>query len=206
MLKQTLRALAIVLMPGLCAAQTLPSDPTAPHMVRAAGMPLRDGALAPGMLTVRLVEGAFARDFSNRVVEVEVSGGKIDSARTGADGRARFAHLPIGARVRAWATVGGERLESEAFEMPAESGVRLLLVAGSNTGATASGGSTDAAWSATAGSPSALPPNHPPLPDAPTPLRAAPAPADGSVTAIRAVLLTTTIFTFGVVLSRRPRR
>lgn len=209
MLKLTLRGLVILLVPALCAAQSSSPGSAATQMVRAAGMPLNDGALAPGMLTVRLVEGAFVRDLANQIVEVEVAGGKIDSAKTGTDGRAQFAHLPVGARVRAWATVGGERLESEGFDMPAQSGVRVLLVAGSNTvpaaSAASAGPASDSAWAGPAAP--ALPPGHPPLPSSDAPAAApAPASAGDGVTAVRAVLLTATIFAFGIVLFRKPRR
>ena len=188
-MRAALRAFVIGLVPALCAAQTAVPDSAATQMVRAAGMPLNDGALAPGMLTVRVVEGAFTRDIANQLVEVEVAGGKIEAARTGPDGRAQFAHLPVGGRVRAWASVKGERLESDSFDMPAQSGVRVLLVAGSGAGAPV------------------LPPNHPPLPDASAAAPAAPASASGEgVLAVRAVLLTATIFAFGLVLFRRPRR
>jgi hypothetical protein len=205
--RHALQALVIVLAPALCAGQTVAPTAAAKQMVRAAGMPLNDGALAPGMLTVRVVEGAFTRDFANQPVEVEVAGGKIDSARTGPDGRAQFVHLPIGARVRAWSVVEGERLESDTFEMPAESGVRVLLVTGSGAGAPVSGSlSADAGtWRASASA--TLPPDHPPLPDASVATPAASASTSGEgVLAVRAVLLTATIFAFGIVLFRRPRR
>jgi hypothetical protein len=113
-----------------------------PHaMARAAGMPLHDGALPPGMLTVRVVRGGFSENLAGQPVEVRVLGGKIERAATGADGRVQVAHLPVSGQVQAVALVGGERLESEVFTMPAESGVRILLVAGS--GATAEGGPAD---------------------------------------------------------------
>jgi len=189
-MRAALRAFVIGLVPALCAAQTVVPDSAATQMVRAAGMPLNDGALAPGTLTVRVVEGAFTRDIANQLVEVEVAGGKIEAARTGPDGRAQFAHLPVGGRVRAWASVEGERLESDSFDIPAQSGVRVLLVAGPGADA-----------------PAQLPPNHPPLPHAPAAAPAAPASASGEgVLAVRAVLLTATIFAFGIVLFRRPRR
>jgi hypothetical protein len=158
------------------------------------------------MLTVRVVEGAFTRDFVNQLVEVEVVGGKIESARTGPDGRAQFAHLPIGARVHAWSAVDDERLESDSFEMPAESGVRVLLVAGSGAGTpvSATPGLDASQW---AGASATLPPNHPPLPDASPAVPIARASTGGEgVLAVRAVLLTATIFAFGIVLFRRPRR
>jgi hypothetical protein len=100
------------------------------QMVRAAGMPLRDGALPPGTLTVRLVRGSFDGDLMGHTVEVEVAGQRTLRAQTGEQGRAQFAHLPIGATVRAAAVIGGERLQSDAFTIPAESGLRVLLVTG----------------------------------------------------------------------------
>ena len=123
-----------VMVPGVAAAQAVPpalsTDNAASHMVRAAGMPLRDGALPPGTLTVRIVQGGFSGNLGGQSVQVEVLGGKVEVATTGADGRAQFAHLPFGSQVHTSTVVDGERLESETFAMPAESGVRVLLVAG----------------------------------------------------------------------------
>jgi hypothetical protein len=123
-----------VMVPGIAAAQAVPpplsTDNAASHMVRAAGMPLRDGALPPGTLTVRIVQGGFSGNLGGQSVQAEVLGGKVEVATTGADGRAQFAHLPVGSQIHASAVVDGERLESETFAMPAESGVRVLLVAG----------------------------------------------------------------------------
>jgi len=117
-------------------AQTPATETGAPAM-RAAGMALRDGALAPGMLTVRVVRGSFDRNAANETVQIDV-GGRIERVTTGADGRAQFAHLPIGAVVQATAVVDGEALLSERFEMAAESGIRVLLIAGE--GAASAGG------------------------------------------------------------------
>ena len=52
-------------------AQTPPAEGGAPAM-RAAGMALRDGALAPGMLTVRVVRGSFDRNAANETVQIDV--------------------------------------------------------------------------------------------------------------------------------------
>lgn len=117
----------------ICSAQSVPPatvDPgQARHtMVQAAGMPLNDGALPPGMLTVRVVRGAFTADLAGETVTVDVAGGRRETARTGADGRAQFAHLPVGAEVQVSTLVENRRLTSEAFAIPAESGVRVLLV------------------------------------------------------------------------------
>ncbi len=99
-------------------------------VARAAGMPLRDGSLPPGMLTVRVVNGSFSNNVTDVAVSVTVAGGKIERATTGADGRAQFAHLPVGGTVQATAVTGVGALVSDPFDMPAESGVRLLLVIG----------------------------------------------------------------------------
>ena len=132
-------ALIGIIVPAVGLGQTgapgLSGDNAASHMVRAAGMPLRDGELPPGMLTARVVEGGFTKNLVGQAVQVDVVGGKIEHGTTGADGRAQFAHLPVGARVRASAVVGGERLETEIFDMPAESGVRVRLVASTGGGA-----------------------------------------------------------------------
>jgi hypothetical protein len=116
------------------------------------------------------------------------------------------AHLPIGARLRAWSIVDGERLESDAFDMPAESGVRVLLVAGSGAGVPVAGspGAGGETW--LPGASATLPPNHPPLPDVSAAIPVAAASASEGVLAVRAVLLTATVFAFGIVYFRRPRR
>ncbi len=124
-------------IPGAAAGQAPPAQPGAggspPQMVRAAGMPLQDGALPPGSLTVRVVQGAFSGDLSGIPVDVEVAGRSPLRAETQTMGRAEFAHLPIGAQVSASATVNGSRLQSESFSMPADSGVRVLLISGAET-------------------------------------------------------------------------
>lgn len=133
-MRAVLLLLAYLLTPAVALAQAGSPAPVEPAsgqaMTRAAGMPLGDGALAPGMLTVRIVRGDFSNNAADQDVTVEVTGGSAQTARTGADGRAQFAHLAVGAEVRALATVDGQPLASEVFKMPAESGVRLLLVAG----------------------------------------------------------------------------
>jgi len=160
-------------------------------------MPLNDGGLAPGMLTVRIVQGAFTRNLADQLVEVEVAGGKLETAKTGADGRAQFAHLPIGARVRTSATIDGERLASEPFDMPAASGVRVLLVAGDGA---ASAGITLSPSALTSPHPSA----GPVTPAIPQPV--VPSSSDTRVAAIRGALATATIFAFGLLFYNRTRR
>jgi hypothetical protein len=183
-----LAAAMVVTLPVLGAAQVPPavsSGSPVPAMARAAGMPLHDGALAPGMLTVRIVEGAFTNNLSGQIVRLEIAGGAAQSAATGPDGRAQFAHLPVGGRIRVSAVVKRELLASEEFSMPADSGVRVLLVAGEGP-VIAEGRSA------------AQPEEHPPIPQ---PVQASPSPAAGDapqseaagVVAVRLILVCSTI-------------
>lgn len=196
--------LVAVLVPVSAVAQQAPAalgGAESQIMVRAAGMPLNDGALAPGMLTVRVVEGAFTRDLAGQAVDVQVTGGRTERAVTGGDGRAQFAHLPIGGEVRARALVGDERLESDAFVMPSDSGVRLLLVAGAGAGVLNPAASSEAGGFAglAASTPVASPPAALPV--------ASSADPESTVWTIRFALVLTTVLVFALfVLRRRPRR
>lgn len=182
----------VVVVPAVCAAQpsSSSSGPEPSHaMVRAAGMPLNDAALPAGTLTVRVVRGAFAGDLADLEVELEVAG-RVERERTKADGRAEFAHLPIGATVRARATVDGQRLESQRFEVPAAAGVRLLLVAG--------------------GDPlpaPALPPGHPDVPAASAASMSIAPPVtetgQSGVGVVRKTLASATLLAFAALFFRR---
>lgn len=181
---------------GLAAGQAQPSVPPAggtQQMVRAAGMPLQDGELPPGSLTVRVVQGAFTANLSGIPVEVQVAGQPALRAQTGALGRAEFAHLPVGVQARAAAVVNGERLESESFRIPAESGVRVLLIAG---GDTASHGTGPALSVDGAVGPAAIP-------SATTPPSTA---RDEAVRVVQAVVVLLTVLTFAAVFVLQRRR
>jgi hypothetical protein len=93
-----------------------------------AGMPLPVGDLENGTVVVRVIRGALSNNIPDQDVEL-TGAGTPRKVRTDANGRAQFPGLAAGARVRAVATVGGERLESQEFPVPATGGVRLLLVA-----------------------------------------------------------------------------
>lgn len=171
---------------GLGAAQT---------MVRAAGMPLRDGALEPGTLTVRVVRSDFSNNIPDQIVDVQVAGGRIVSAKTGSDGRAQFPHIEIGAQVKASAKVGGELLESETFAIPAESGVRVLLVAGGEAAHAAVQENADV---------SGMPPSAT-VNDVPATGDIRPAQSDTTVIVMKTVLACTTVFTLATVVFVRRR-
>lgn len=185
---------------GAAASQALPSGPPAggpaPLMVRAAGMPLPDGALPPGSLTVRVVQGAFTANLSGIPVEVQVAGQPALRAQTGALGRAEFAHLPIGVEARALAVVNGARLESEAFRIPADSGVRVLLIAGG-----------EAASHGAGGAPPALPVSGQPESAATSwPAEAPAVPRDAGVRIVQITVVTLTLLAFAAVFVHQRRR
>lgn len=208
-------ALALALaIPAWALAQAPPPGGAGTQAtVRAAGMALQDGTLAPGSLTVRIVQGNFSGNLAGIGVELDVSGEGAKRMPTGADGRAAFAHLPIGSTVVASAVVNGERLQSERFTMPAEAGIRLLFVAG--------GEFVDTATKEGA---QAIPPigarSAPPLPNGTAPPAAA-APAasarplegtapegspDGGVATLRVVMIALTLAAFALVGLQQWRR
>ncbi len=192
-----MRRFAVVFALAMGATSAGAQDPApgssgTPQMVRAAGMPLPDGSLPPGSLTVRIVQGAFAGDLSGIPVEIEIDGRDRRQALTGEKGRAEFAHLPIGARVRASAVVGNERLQSDPFPIPAESGVRVLLVTAEDHAPTAGAASAPLVTS----------------PPGPAPLAAEPRTRDTApgVTAVRVIVVSLTILAFVLMGARWWRR
>ena len=195
---------ALAAMPLLARTAGAQSSPphgasSATQMVRAAGMPLNDGTLPPGSLTVRVVAGAFTGDLRGISVELAVEGAPVQRALTGEKGRAEFAHLPVGSRVRVSTVVGSEPLQSELFPMPAESGVRILLVAQGS----AEGGEAGA----TPSLPLPAPATSPAAPGAPAPT--VPGPVAGHTTGdilIVAFFGLATLVAAVLFLRRRPRR
>ena len=123
-MKQLLMIVLFAAAPVVAAAQPVQSQGTA----RAAGMPLNDGSLPPGMLIVRVVRGGFSNNAARQAVTVETAAGATRTAQTGSDGRAQFMHLDPGTQVRVSARVDDQLVESDSFPMPTDSGVRVLLV------------------------------------------------------------------------------
>lgn len=98
-----------------------------PDPKQMSGVPLPTSEIPAGTVTVRIVRGSL----SDLVVgqRVDLSGDISASATTNDAGRAEFTGLKPGARLKATAVVDGERLESQEFTLPAQAGVRLMLVA-----------------------------------------------------------------------------
>ena len=200
-------ALLLVLLPTLAAAQAAPAGDASQQIGRAAGMALHDGTLPPGTLTARIVQGSFSGNVPGVRVTLEATGRASKEATTGADGRAQFAHLTVGTTVRVTATVDGERLESESIVLPAESGVRVLLVAGDQFVDTTKPGQVAELPAITTAPP--LPPGTatPAADTTPTAgaSATAPATADGGVAILRIAMITLTLLAFAAVAYGRLR-
>lgn len=98
-----------------------------PRMMHRQAVPA--GELPAGTVTVRVVRQALTNNVPGIVVELH-GAGEVRRVETGSDGRAQFSGLPIGARVHAVVAVDGERLESNPIDLPAQGGMRTILVAG----------------------------------------------------------------------------
>jgi hypothetical protein len=116
---------ALCLVPSTRAlAQINMPDPSIIH-----GKALPAPELPVGTVTVRVVREAIGNNVTGQEVRV-TAGGTVRTARTDEQGRAEFANLPSGSEARAEATVNSEQLVSDPFAVPAQGGLRVILVAG----------------------------------------------------------------------------
>jgi hypothetical protein len=88
--------------------------------------------LPAGTVSVRLVRGQLSNLITGSPVEFVV-GGQSRTVKTDDTGHAVVSGLAPGVTVQAFATVDGERLESQVFEVPAQGGTVLMLVATDKT-------------------------------------------------------------------------
>jgi len=123
----SLLLVAVVITPTLVSAQM--------DIRQAAGVPLPAADLPVGTVSVRVVRESFANNLAGETVVFVVNGAER-SVVTDASGRAQVDGLPQGTRVRAVATVGTERLESQEIAIGG-TGIRFVLVASASPGATA---------------------------------------------------------------------
>ncbi len=100
-----------------------------PDARQMSGTPLPTGEVPAGTVIVRVVRGSMANPLAGETVELIAGPAGTRIAKTNELGRAEFPGLAVGSRVRAVATVSGERLESQEFELPAAGGIRVALVA-----------------------------------------------------------------------------
>jgi hypothetical protein len=98
------------------------------------GIPRPDPSLPIGTVSVRLVRGQVSNLVVGKPVEFIVTG-QSRVIPTDATGHAVAAGLAPGASVRAVATVGGERIDSQEFQVPPQGGVVIMLVASDTAGA-----------------------------------------------------------------------
>jgi hypothetical protein len=103
-------------------AQDMP-DPSLIH-----GRALPAPELPNGTVTVRVVREAIGNNVSGQTVTVTV-GPATRTATTDELGRAEFTGLPSG-QATAAATVDGEAMTSQPFDVPTTGGLRVILVAG----------------------------------------------------------------------------
>lgn len=124
----TIVALGIGVAPALAQPPGMGGGAQMPDPKQMSGTPLPVGDVAPGTVTVRVVRGSMANPLVGEAVEL-FGGSSPVTVKTNEAGRAEFTGLKPGMRVKAVATVNGERLESQEFEVPAAGGVRVALVA-----------------------------------------------------------------------------
>jgi hypothetical protein len=99
-----------------------------PDAKEMSGIPRPVTDLPDGVVSVRLIRGDFSNNITNHPVELHL-GGQVRTVNTDEAGRAEFRDIPPGTTVQAVAIVDGERLESQAFPVQAQGGIRLMLVA-----------------------------------------------------------------------------
>jgi hypothetical protein len=96
------------------------------------GIPRPSETVPTGSVSVRLVRGQLSNLVTDSPVEFSVDG-KRQTVKTDETGHAVLSGLAAGATVQAAATVDGERLQSQEFQVPAQGGVVLMLVATDKT-------------------------------------------------------------------------
>ena len=114
-------AAALVMSPMPAIAQ--------PDPRQMSGLPLSDGSLADGTVTVRVIRGAVTNNVSGQTVELR-RGDTVETAMTDAEGRATFLTLDPGQQVQASTELDGQRIDSQLFPVPERGGVRVMLVGG----------------------------------------------------------------------------
>ena len=91
------------------------------------GLPLPDGQLPVGTVSVRVIRGQLTNNVTDHPVELH-HGDTVAVVNTDADGRARFLTLSPGEDVYAVTELDGHRIESQVFPIPGQGGIRVMLV------------------------------------------------------------------------------
>ncbi len=103
-----------------------------PSQMNGLSMPTPD--LPNGTVSVRVIRGQLTNNLQGVTVDL-IGAGEPRHGQTGADGRALFSGVPAGSTVHAVAVVRDERRESQPFEVPAQGGIRTILVFSETSGA-----------------------------------------------------------------------
>ncbi len=125
---------AALVLGALASSPTVSAGPAVDPRAMS-GIPRADPQLAPGSITVRVLDGGFEAPAVDVEVTLALTGADgstaTRSAKTDAQGRATFEGLSgfIGGSAVAKATRGGTELSSQPMELFAEAGTRVMLVA-----------------------------------------------------------------------------
>jgi len=165
-------------IPPVLSTQASPPAGATSEPAQMSGYALQVGDLPPGIVAIRVIRESFRTNVPNQTVLLRVGdSNRVLSAVTNTEGRVQFDGLRVGESVRVRAAVGAEVLESQRFEVPAQGGVRMVLVSGVGAGVA----SPSDPWPAATVAPASVPIAPPPTPMAPpaatTPATTAPVPA-----------------------------
>lgn len=119
----------IVLTLALAFSATGYGQVAMPDPTQMAGMAIPAPELPDGTVSVRLVREQLGNNIVGHPVKV-VAQASTAEGKTDETGRAAITGLPRGATATAHATVDGEELTSNPFQVPATGGIRVILIAG----------------------------------------------------------------------------
>jgi hypothetical protein len=135
------RLFALIVLAILCVASSASAGPPPIDPRQMSGIPRADPQVAPGTITVRVLDGGFDKPATNTEVKLEITGSdgtkETRTAKTDASGRATFDGLTafIGGSAIAKADRNGTTLSSQPIDLFAQSGSRVMLVADTGGGA-----------------------------------------------------------------------
>ena len=121
-MRRALGPLLVGLALGLAGSVTAQPDPS-----QMSGLPLPDGQLPDGTISVRVIRGQLTNNVPDQPVDLH-QGDAVTTVATAADGRAAFLTLNPGDEVYVSTDLDGQRIESQRFAVPGRGGVRLMLV------------------------------------------------------------------------------
>ncbi len=99
-----------------------------PMAAQMSGIPRPDPQVPAGTVTVRLIRGQLPNNIIDHEVELLGDGGALQKQKTDAAGRATFTGVPAGGSFVARAKEGEIELTSQPIVIPADMGVRVMLV------------------------------------------------------------------------------